>query len=273
MRRRGSSLIVVLLIVAGLAMAPARGMAADLAQLLRLPDLAEALRQEGLQDGAALDREMLEGQGGSYWASELDRIYDAGRIQAAMRAALQDGLTPAEIAATEGFFGSDLGQRVLGLEISARVAMRDPDVETAARDRLATLRRAGDPRLAAVGRYIAAMDLIDRNVASALNSNFAFMRGLSRGGAIEAGDAILLDQVRAQEAETRDQVDSWLTAYLLLSYTPLSDAELTRYTDFVESPAGQAVNKALFSGFARLYEEISYTLGLRLAGALASSRL
>ena len=257
----------------------ARAQPGDMARLLRIGELADALRVEGLQDGRALGAEMLgeeipEGQGGDFWSAELDRIYDAERMTATLATAL-DSLVPADAAAaTEAFFGSDLGQRILTLEISARVAMRDPDIEeaarAAARDQWA---RDDDSRAAMIDRFVAALDLVDRNVASALNSSLAFLHGMSDGGVIEASDAMLLAQVQADEPETRAYVQGWLSAYLLLSYAPLSDADLDSYLTFVESPAGHAVNQALFDSFEQLYQDISYTLGLRLAAAMTSSRL
>ena len=55
----------------------------------------------------------------------------------------------------------------------------------------------------------------------------------------------------------------------MLAYEDLSDAEMDAYIALSESPAGQAVNAILFSGFDGLFEAISNDLGRAAAGFIA----
>jgi len=268
-RRLGQSLAVLLLLTAGALNAAPTGEA--LVRILRIDELAQALHHEGLDHAQSLDTEMLAGRGGTYWSREASRIYDTDRIAGAMRGVLTDDLGAPQADRTIAFFDSPLGQEILSLEIAARVSMRDPDVEAAARAVHDDLKGTDDSRLALVSRFVAVNDLVERNVAGAMSASYQFLRGLSDGGVTGLDDAAILAEVWAEEPATRDETESWLFAYLLMAYRPLTDEELQTYVAFSESPAGQALNAALFAGFDVLYRGISYELGLSLAGALAAS--
>lgn len=272
-RAVGATLIVLILALLGGPLRAAAG-AEDLARLLRVEQLAQALHDEGVQHGQTLDQELLDGQGGDHWAAEVLRIYDTARIEQAIRRALADHMGPEEIAETMAFYGTDLGQRILTLEISARVAMHDPDVEAAARAAYDQLRDAGDDKvLDPIRRYVAVNDLIERNVASAMNASYQFLSGMAAGGAFKMGDAGVMAQVWGEEEATRAETESWLYAYLLMAYRPLTAPEMDRYITYADSRAGRALNAALFQGFDDLYQGISYLLGRRLAAAMQSSKI
>ncbi|MGD9864718.1 MAG: hypothetical protein AB7S99_16065 [Pseudodonghicola sp.] len=264
--------LLVLLLVAGPLRAAAG--AEDLARLLRVDDLAQALHEEGLSHGGDLDSGMLDGQGGDHWAAEVARIYDTDRIAAAVRRALAEGLSAAQIAESAAFFGSPRGQTIVGLEISARIAMRDRQVEQTARAAYEQLLETGDDdRLAAIRRYVEVNDLIERNVTSAMNASYRFLSGMAEGGAIQLDDAAVMAQVWGEEEATRAETESWLYAYLLMAYRPLAPEDLAAYIAYADSAAGRALNAAMFEGFDSLYQGISFALGLRLAAAMRASRI
>lgn len=265
-----------LLIILLLVLTPLRAMAAgvdDLARLLRIDDLAEALHQEGLQHGAALDAELLDGQGGDHWAGEVATIYDAAALALAVRTALSEHLTGEQIAAAIAFYDTPRGREIVTLELSARQALRDPDTESAARGLWLGMKRRGDMRepLADIARYIEVNDLIQLNVESAMSASYAFLTGLADGGALDLTPAERLDQVRGDATATRAETEDWLFAYLLLAYRPLAPEDLRAYVGFCETPAGQALNRALFQGFGAIYPEISYRLGRQLAAEMLAS--
>lgn len=246
---------------------------AALARVLRLDELAQALHEEGIAHGRSLDRDMLDGRGGDHWQIEVARIYDAGRIARAVEEALTAGLSGADTAACIAFFSGPLGQEILSLEIAARVAMRDAQVEAAARALYEDLKGGDDPRLAAVARFVAVNDLVDRNVAGALTASYQFFRGMVDGDVLDLGEADILSRVWAEEGDTRIETEAWLYGYLLMAYRPLSARDLDRYVAFSDSAAGRALNAALFAGFDAVYRDISYDLGLRIAGVLKASDL
>lgn len=243
----------------------------NLSRVLKVDEVVSVMRDEGLRYGDSIDTDMLGGQGGPFFQARLREIYDADAMTGFVLNALTAKLDAAAVIGTLGFFDTDLGQRILRLENAARVAMSDPAVEEIARDTHRDLAGGPDLRLAAVARFIAVNDLLERNVASALSSNYHFFRGLAqddRGGLSE--DDILTD-VWAQEEELRNDTENWLFGFLLMAYRPLSDAELAAYIRFSESPEGQALNAALFDGFDTMYRSISYALGRATAGVMAAS--
>lgn len=266
-------LVLPVLLILGAGGARAAPDVAALSRVLRIEALAQALHEEGLEHGRGLDADMLEGRGGAHWAAQVARTYAVERIAAAIDQALAEGLEPDEMAACAVFFGSPLGQEILSLELAARVAMRDPAAEAAARATYEDLRGGADARLAAVARFVAVNDLVERNVAGTMSASFQFFRGLAQGDMLGLDEGSILSEVWGEEAATRDETERWLYSYLLMAYRPLAPEELESYIVFSESPAGQALNAALFEGFDRLYQQISYEMGLRLAEAMKASDL
>ncbi len=265
----------LLMLLAGPVFADAR--MTVLVDVLQLPEAAQVLRDEGLSQASELDADMLDGRGGVGWQMQVDAIYGTTLMVEAVRRALEDELQgpelEAELEATIAFFVSDLGTKIVVLENSARAAIVNPDVEEAARARYAALDETDDARLALIRRFVESGDMINRNVTSAMNSNYQFLRGLADGDAIEMGDDEILQDVAGDIDEITDDTVSWLYGYMLLAYHPLNDDELQRYLDFSETSAGQALNRALFDGFGRAYEDISYALGRAVALNMTAQEL
>jgi hypothetical protein len=244
-----------------------------LSALLDLPRLAQVLHREGVDYGRTLEEEMFPGQGGLRWQAEVARIHAADRILAAFNDSLSRSLTGQEaaLAAAEAFYGSDLGRRAVGLELSAREAFLDEDVKEAAELAFLDLAERDPERLAALERFIAVNDLIETNVAGALNSNLAFMMGLEQGGAggPPMTESDMLSDLWTQEEQIRADIESWVYPYLALAYQPLTVAEIEAYTDFTATAEGQRVNAALFTAFDEVFVAQSRELGRVTAGFLS----
>lgn len=243
-----------------------------LAGALRLDDLFAVLKDEGLAYGTELEEQMFPGGGGTRWQTQVAAIYDSARLRRGFDAVLQRELAqdPATFAEIMAFFTSDLGRRVVGLEIDARRAFLDEAQEDAARVAAETRAADRDPKVKLLDRFIAAGDLVEMNVAGGLSGNLAFLTGMAETGA--EGSVLpqeeLMAQVWAQEEQIRADTTSWLQAYLGLAYDPLTEAELTAYVEFMESPAGQRLNAALFAAFDEVFREVSYQLGREAGTAM-----
>jgi len=239
--------------------------AQSLSAAMQIGSVMEVLRQEGLDYGAALEAEMFPGKGGAAWRAVVALIYDASAMRQQFDAVFAAGLagSASDIAAMQGFFGGALGQRIVTLELEARRALVDDAVEQAAGVALDDMIASDDPRLAALRRFAETNDLVELNVAGALNANLAFYQGLSEGGAF--GDPLdegeMLAEVWAQEGDLRAETETWLYAYLALAYQPLSDADLAAYQAFSETKAGHQVNAAAFAAFDQVFNGISRELG------------
>jgi hypothetical protein len=236
-----------------------------LMEALQVSEVVSILRAEGLAYGEALDADMLDGQGGAFWATQVRRIYDAQRMEEVLRRALDNGLDDDDVEAALSFFGSDAGARIIEMENEARRAMSDPEVEEAARTRYDTLKGGDDPLLALVSRYIEVNDLLGNNVSGALSSNFQFLKGLSDGGYYKRSEAQILEEVWSERDDITADSESWLNGFLLLAYSPLDLRDLEAYVTYAGTEQGRALNAALFLGFGELYRDISYALGRAIA--------
>ncbi len=257
-----------------LGQAPASAAPDDgLAGLLRLDEIIAVMRDEGLAGAADLDGTMLGGRGGDFWRAEAGRIYDPERMSQEVRQALSERLTDQQRTEILAFYDTERGRRILALETAARVAIADPAVEEAARARYAELRGSGDETLARISRFIEVNDLIERNVAGTTVSNLQFYRGMIEGGSKGMDEQTILDRVRAQQDELRRDTTGWVYGFLLMAYSPLSADDMSSYIAFSKSPAGQALNDALFVGFDTMFSNISFALGRGVARAMTASDL
>ena len=244
-----------------------------------LPEVLEIMRAEGLSYGEELAADLFGGTGpGSVprsWSATVDEIYSIPRLEETVRASLADDLEGSDTGAMLAFFDSDLGQRIIGLEVSARRAMMDEGVEDDSRDLVLEMIETEDPRLALLESFTEVNDLIENNVVGALNANFAFYTGLADGGAFEDGftEDQMLSEVWSQEAAIRDDTVDWVFAYLALAYRPLSDADLQAYIDFSETQPGAVLNQALFTAFDDMFATVSMALGHAAAGYMAGEDL
>ena len=245
---------------------------AALVETMKIADIVAILREEGVDYGRTLQADMFPDAGGQGWEASVSLIYDAPRMQEALVATVTRELaqSPQAIAEMQAFFGSELGQKVLTLEVEARRTLLDDAAQEAARIAWEDLAAGGTSRVDLLERFVAANDLVESNVMGALNANLAFYSGMQDGGAFggEMTEEQMLTDVWAQEADVRQQTTEWLYSYLTLAYGPLTDEELEQYLAFSESDAGQALNSALFVAFDDVFTPISRALGVAVARQL-----
>ncbi len=244
---------------------------APLLDAIGMGELLPIMRQEGLAYAEDLAADMFPGRGEARWQNQVDRIYDTARMGREMEREMAERLTGAEIGALLQFFESELGRRIVGLELSAREALLDDGVEEAAEQAASELEASGDPRFDLLRGFVEANDLVEMNVVGALNSNWAFYQGLDAGGAFdgELSEEQMLAEVWGQEQQIREETQGWVYSYLGLAYRPLSDEELAAYTALSETPEGRALNTALFTAFDAMFARISRELGLAAATVMA----
>ena len=247
----------------------------ELVQALAIPEIIQVMRQEGLDFGDELADDMFPGRGGDEWRALLDNIYDAERMREVTVDGFARALEGADTESLTAFFLSPLGQQIIALEISARRALLDEEVDEANKAHVVELIKARDPRIDLIRDFIEVNRLLEYNVVGALNSNFAFMTGLAEGGAFPdtRTERQMLSDVWDQEDAIRVDTAEWLYAFLTMAYSPLSDEELIAYTDLSRSPEGQALNTALFAGFDEMFERISRALGLAAAQMMVGEDL
>ncbi len=236
-----------------------------LADTLRMDDTFAVMVEEGQAYGTSIEEQMFPGQGGPRWSAMVATIYDAPKLRQEFEAGLLDALgdDPTTVAAAQAFFDSDLGQRVLQLEIEARRTLLDEAAEEAARVEAERMQVDRDPRFGLIRDMAEAGDLIEMNVAGALTANLAFFQGMNDVGipGMVMDEEQMMTDVWGQEESIRDETAKWLYPYLALAYRSLTDEELKAYIDFMGSPEGKRMNAALFRAFDRVFGKVSFDLG------------
>lgn len=218
--------------------------------------------------GQELGNDMLPGGSDPYWEHLVARIHDPKNMAQLVRQVFEEnfeGIDPAPLVA---FFSSEAGQRFVALEIRTRFEFLSGDREEVAREKFRAAPTPFKAHLSAISEYVEANSLIENNVVGALNSNYLFFRGLAEGGAIELSEEDMLRDVWSQEELTREDTREWLFAFLMQAYEPVSPEAILAYAEISRSPEGQAMNRALFAGFDKMYGVISLSLGMALAKQL-----
>lgn len=243
--------------------------------LLMLPDIIDVMREEGMSYGETIGQDLFGGVPSSEWMGTVGAIYDYDVMVEVVQADFEAALDDVDLDPMIAFFGSDQGQGIVSLEVSARRAMLDDAVDEASKDAAARAAADDDPRFALVDEFVEVNNLIETNVAGSLNSNLAFYQGLLDGNAFNGAlteDQILTD-VWSQEADIRDNTTEWIYSFLYLAYQPLEDADLQAYIAFSETDAGAQLNGAMFESFDRLFNGISRSLGRAAANEMTSAEL
>lgn len=238
---------------------------AGLVKTLKINDIIEVMRLEGLGYGAQMEEELFPGKGGQAWKSVVELIYDGPTMQKRFEQAFASQLAGDEndLPAIELFFGTELGQRILALEVEARRSLMDEAVEDAAKARVEDMMAEETPRFDALQAFSDVNDLVEMNISGAMNSNLAFFQGMAEVGALaqDMTEEDMLRDVWSQEPEIRAETESWVFPYLALAYGPLSDSEMADYIAFSKTGPGQKLNTALFGAFNTVFATISRDLG------------
>lgn len=254
----------------------ARGSDAILAAM-QTEALLAVLQDEAVKAGEDLADSMMPGRPVEGWTQTVARINAPSRTGPLLSRRFAEALEGRHAGAILDYLTTPLGRRIVGLELSAREALRDTSVQDAVLSEYDEMRREGDPRADQIDAFIKANDLIDANVVGALNANAAFLKGMGAAASGDAADRLseadILTQVWQQEPELRAETEDWVRAFVSLAYQPLSDAEMADYLAFTETPAGQAMNTALFAAFDALFVETSYQTGEALGRWIGSEDL
>ena len=220
--------------------------------------------QAGVRDGRGLEDDLFPGRGGAAWGGVVDRLYAPDTLRAYFYEGFpEDRLAEDRAAEITAFFSSDLGERIVEGELTAWEAITDQAVEDAANEVYFQHLAEANPRLELLDRFTEVNGFVDFNVMGALNANFAFLRGMSDGGAYERPipEDMILTQVWQSEPDIREDTILWLYSFQLMAYADLTDEELEAYIAFSESEAGQLYNSTVFAGYDAVFSEMSYRLG------------
>ncbi|WP_281982169.1 DUF2059 domain-containing protein [Thalassorhabdomicrobium marinisediminis] len=244
-------------------------------ELLHLPEIIDIMRQEGISYGETIGADLTPGPPSAEWNMVVQQIYDYDVMMGIVQEDFEASLDGVDLAPIIAFFDSEQGQNIVELEVTARRALLDQAVEEASEEAAAIAAADGDPRFEQVETFVEINNLVELNVASALNSNLAFYAGLLDGNAFDGvlSEDQILDDVWSQEAEVRASTSEWIHSFLFMAYQPLEDADLDAYIAFSQTEAGGHVNRAMFDSFDRLFTGISHALGRAAASEMSTQEL
>ncbi len=240
---------------------------------LKIWETIEIMQEEGRAYGDDLVDQLVPDANPDSWAKTIARIYDHDKIYALIADGFEAELGDADLTPILDYFQSADGAEVVTLEVSARRAFLDAETEAAAAQRYLDLSDTDAWFVQQIDTLMTDSDLVEMNVAGALNSDLMFYRGLTDGGAFDMTEDEMLAEVWAQEEDLRLSSREWLQSFLALAYQPLESQQLEDYAAFYRSPEGRDLNRAIFVAFDQMYEEISYLLGRAVAQQMQSEKL
>ena len=279
--RLSQFLILPVLALCVAVLAPRPAVASELSDAFLLPELFDIMAEEGrasmLADGAT----PLQGSALRAFQDDVAAIYTADRMLAAFLTEMEKELSsrPDVRADALDFAATDAGKQILQLEIAARQALLEDEIDEMARMTLLEAREAArDAAMAArldlVRQRIDANDLIELNVSLGLNTSFAYYRGMMAENAVQGLSAdMLLQLVWAQEPAIRADIEDWIESYFLMAYQPLSTDEMEAFVAYVATPLAQDFNRAMFRAFDTVFSEISLQVGHALGRRLSIEEL
>lgn len=239
-------------------------------QALDLQALMPIFRDEAVAEAIAMEDEGLVPRVAPPWPEVVARVHDVERLEELFRSGIGRALAardPSAVRRGLAFYETHLGRRLLDLEIAARRAMLDDEVEAQAHDGFNRALGRGDGRAQQILRLIDEADLVSPNVAGALNASLAFSRGFEEGGGFDMPltDRQMLAETWAQRDQVEFETTRWLRSFLMLSYSSLSDDEMEAYMAYAASREGRAVARVLFDAFDAVLQRTSFELGLAAA--------
>jgi hypothetical protein len=243
---------------------------------LLLPEVIDVMEREGRAHGEDVASSIFGARPvPKDWTDMVAAIYDPAHMESEVLASLSEDLAGEDTAAIRAFLEGEPGRSMTTLELAAREAMMDEEVEQEAKEAAAVAIFENSPRLDLLRRYAEANDLVDMNVAGTMNTNFAYLGGLMDGGALTDSmtESDVLADIWTQEPQIRADTEEWVYSFLLKAYEPASDSDIEALIAFSETEPGQVLNRAVFEAFDERFKEISRSLGLAAARYMTSDEI
>lgn len=236
-------------------------------EALSMAEVFEILRAEGIEAGVEIAEDDESITVSPAWEARLASIYSIDKMEALFRSAMLESENIEDSEDAIAFFESDLGKTIVRIELDARTALNNEELEKVVRGRVEKMRDGDPDRIALYDEFIDANDLIESNVMGALNSNLAFYRGMatSENYAEAMTESFMISTVWGQEPEIRQEMEDWTINFSVLAYGSLQESEMQSYIDISKTNAGQKLNTALFAGFDAIFEMQSFELGRAMA--------
>lgn len=245
----------------------------DLSRLLMLQSTAELMQDEGMRN-ARTTSEDFTGQALGQWdADGLRAVYAPDRSLALFRQAFEARLSDEDIATLVDAFGAPFAARVVGLEVTARAAISEEDIEAAAIEMVNEVMTSDRDRIAVIDQIIEVNDLIALNLDGGEVILLEFYKTLATGNVRGIDYAVIAEEIQSQRQERRDDLIEWLRAFFVMAYSDLNDDELLQVLALYESEEAQKAIGAMFEVFNLVEIEAMRKLGDTIARQMNTSKL
>ena len=218
------------------------------------------------------------GDFGIVWKKMVQQVMDSAEIRETAVQMLSQTLDSDLLDHAMGFYGSDLGQRLVAAENAAHMNPDDAGTYEAGEVIVAALVRAGGEgkdRLAYYRRMTAAIDAGDVSLRAMQEVQIRFLMAAAAAGVIELtmDEPDLRALFRADEAQARADMLRGALANSAYTYQAFSDAEMLTYTEALEDARMQRVYELMNAIHYEIMATRFEMLAERMAGLVPSEEL
>lgn len=242
--------------------------------LMRFGELADVTRQEGLVGNETLLQDFGLPTDEELWQEKLDEIFEVARIEALFEAGFSDGFNSRSTTEVLEFLQDPDWIEIVTLQNDAAIATLDPDIEAASFEVYWDHVDRNSKRLAALEKLIGTVNLIEQNIAGAMNGMITLNQGMSSIiPEMAYPEEDLFAFFLEEEESMRADISESLLSFFLMTYEPISDQVLRDQIAFWSTQAGQDLSNAMMRAYDEVYDSLTYDLGRAMAEMLTETAL
>ena len=245
----------------------------DLYDALQMDRVNEIIRVEGIRDAQGTGEAYLSANSVQRFVDQAKSVYQLDIMEKDFKRLLTENLSTSDANEILLFYRRPIGKIASELEVSARVAISETEIEEMAKTKLREATALKNTRLDEIESVIKTLELVEQNLIGAYAAQFAFMYELSKLGVLELSRQEMIDIITNDEEKLKGEILEWLMAFSHMAYAPMSDEEFSVYNDFSKSDLGIALNKALFSVYNEMAKDQSQSLANILGEFMKSEDL
>lgn len=256
-------------IVAGMfAVLPQRVYAAQstehLLKLIGFDAFVSALSQS-FQDSDNAMAQSDEGFGVA-WDLAAKQIFPSDDMFQDITGEIDGSLEAEEIDEMVQFFETGLGKKVTDMEVAAQTGEASLRLEVEGAQILAEMIENDVDRLERYTSMVEALGVVESQVATAMNINFAIMSGMAASGKLpyEMSEEEILGNIASQQDLMRADIQNSVYVTFAFTYQGLSDAELDEYIAFLTSDNGRALYGSINRATETVLNVRAHAFGARL---------
>jgi len=245
----------------------------DLYDALQMDRVNEIIRVEGIRDAQGTGEAYLSANSVERFVDQAKSVYQLDIMEKDFKRLMTENLSTSDANEILLFYRRPIGKIASELEVSARVAISETEIEEMAKTKLKEAKALKNTRLDEIESVIKTLELVEQNLIGAYAAQFAFMYELSKLGVIELSRQEMIDIITNDEEKLKGEILEWLMAFSHMAYAPMSDEEFSVYNDFSKSDLGIALNRALFSVYNEMAKDQSQSLANILGEFMKSEDL